>query len=217
MPKGNIKGEDSAITSQNNRDFIFQKAVKLFAEHGYERVSVRRICQEAGIAIGTFYKHYKSKQEIFRDLYAATDAAVKSLPEDSDLSFEEEVLRFIDIQLSVAQKVQEEMGQFRRTFISLLALEGQGHHLEKKEIFFRLVNAVMKAQHIGEVSRDLEAHELARKIMRFVRGIILDWCLYDCAYDLKRETRAEVRAYLGLYSFDPERKNALNLTKPMLK
>lgn len=216
MPK-KIKNGDGPGFPAKSRDHIFQAAVKLFAEFGYDQVSVRRICQESGIAIGTFYKYYSSKQEIFRDLYATTDEAVKCLPQESDLSFEDEVMRYIDIQLSVALRIQAEMGQFRRIFVALLALEGQGHHLEKREIFFRLVDAVTKGQHVGDVRRDIEAHDLARKIMRFVRGIILDWCLYDCAYDLKRETREEILAYLRLFHFDPARRNALNLTMPMLK
>lgn len=43
-------------------------AVGVFAEHGYHATKVSMIVSEVGVAQGTFYLYYKSKQEIFDEI-----------------------------------------------------------------------------------------------------------------------------------------------------
>jgi len=47
------------------KEKILEKALILFAERGYENVSVEEIAAEVGIKAPSIYKHYKSKQDIF--------------------------------------------------------------------------------------------------------------------------------------------------------
>ncbi len=62
--------------SQTNRDdakadraaAIKQAAVEVFAEHGYHAAKVSMIVHRVGVAQGTFYLYYKSKQEIFDEI-----------------------------------------------------------------------------------------------------------------------------------------------------
>ena len=44
---------------------IFETAMKLFAEKGYETTSIEEITAIVGIAKGTLYHHFSSKEEIF--------------------------------------------------------------------------------------------------------------------------------------------------------
>jgi AcrR family transcriptional regulator len=50
--------------SRRKRDALLRAAVKLFAEHGYERTSIDSIAQLAGVAVGAFYQHFSSKRQI---------------------------------------------------------------------------------------------------------------------------------------------------------
>ncbi len=45
---------------------ILDEALTLFAEHGYGNVSVGQIAMAVGIKAPSLYKHYRSKQDIFR-------------------------------------------------------------------------------------------------------------------------------------------------------
>ena len=47
---------------------IFETAMKLFAERGYDGTSVQDITDLAGVAKGTLYYHFSSKEEIFEFL-----------------------------------------------------------------------------------------------------------------------------------------------------
>ena len=53
-------------------------AVDAFSRRGYADVNVDEICRAARIAKGSFYRHYRSKEELF---FAAADAAVAEIVE----------------------------------------------------------------------------------------------------------------------------------------
>ncbi|MBL4933632.1 TetR/AcrR family transcriptional regulator [Clostridium paridis] len=45
---------------------IFEAAIKIFSNNGYKGATMDEIALEAGVAKGTLYYHFKSKEEIFR-------------------------------------------------------------------------------------------------------------------------------------------------------
>lgn len=47
---------------------IFETSMKLFAEKGYEATSIEEITATVGVAKGTLYYHFSSKEEIFNFL-----------------------------------------------------------------------------------------------------------------------------------------------------
>lgn len=49
---------------KSKRDELIDVAAKLFYEQGYHSTGVQQIIQEAGIAKGTFYSHFKSKEAL---------------------------------------------------------------------------------------------------------------------------------------------------------
>lgn len=56
------------MAKRNTKEIILFEALKLFADKGYDGVTVRDIATEVGIMQSSLYKHYKSKQEIFDTL-----------------------------------------------------------------------------------------------------------------------------------------------------
>ncbi len=47
------------------KDIILAAAAKLFAQNGYARTSTVVLAQEAGVAEGTIFRHFKSKEDLF--------------------------------------------------------------------------------------------------------------------------------------------------------
>jgi len=59
MSKSKIKkGEVTRLT-------IEDAALELYLKHGYHATSMRQIADQAGLALGGIYNHFKSKEEIF--------------------------------------------------------------------------------------------------------------------------------------------------------
>jgi AcrR family transcriptional regulator len=57
-----------ATGPREKHEAILAAALTLFGHYGYRRTSIDDIAQEAGIAKGTVYLYFKSKEEIFRAL-----------------------------------------------------------------------------------------------------------------------------------------------------
>ncbi|MGN6711619.1 TetR/AcrR family transcriptional regulator [Anaerocolumna jejuensis] len=51
------------------RQFILDTAAKVFSQKGYHYTSVKDIVEEANISIGSFYFYFKSKEELFEELF----------------------------------------------------------------------------------------------------------------------------------------------------
>jgi AcrR family transcriptional regulator len=58
-----------ALTKSANRAAILESARQVFAELGYEATTVRDIIRRTGLASGTFYNYFKSKEEVFHALH----------------------------------------------------------------------------------------------------------------------------------------------------
>lgn len=49
---------------EQTRQTIIESAIKLFSEKGYEHASVDDLVQNSGIAKGTYYYHFKQKEDV---------------------------------------------------------------------------------------------------------------------------------------------------------
>lgn len=96
-PQTNGKREQ---TKSQNRAAILAAAREVFAELGYEAASVRDIIRRTGLASGTFYNYYRSKEEVFAAL--SDDGArrfapiLKAIRAQSHADFEVFVRRAIE-------------------------------------------------------------------------------------------------------------------------
>ncbi|MBN2737713.1 MAG: TetR/AcrR family transcriptional regulator [Spirochaetales bacterium] len=62
---------ESKIDKRKNqtRQRLFEKALELFSEKGFEGASVRDICRAVGITPGGFYNHFDSKESLLEEVY----------------------------------------------------------------------------------------------------------------------------------------------------
>jgi AcrR family transcriptional regulator len=77
--------------SQNKRDLIVAIAMRHFAEHGYRGTRVEDVAAEVGVAKGTVFLHFGSKEGLF---LAAFERAVRELPAWLDVPDEVRELGF---------------------------------------------------------------------------------------------------------------------------
>jgi AcrR family transcriptional regulator len=86
MFTGDTTVEQPTLTpkAQETRQRIFDTAVKLFMEKGYEQTTMRDIAAEAGCSLGLAYRYFESKEvvviNLYRQLAANTTARIDALP-----------------------------------------------------------------------------------------------------------------------------------------
>ncbi|MGE6379635.1 TetR/AcrR family transcriptional regulator [Peribacillus muralis] len=82
---------------------IIDKSVELFSEKGYHSTSVQEIAEKCGIAKGSFYNYFKSKEEllvsIFKYFYEALTDALLDWELDASLSNKDRFLGQLTVQI----------------------------------------------------------------------------------------------------------------------
>ncbi|MER5279881.1 TetR family transcriptional regulator [Streptomyces sp. NPDC002809] len=83
--------EVKAPKSEQTRTLILETALRLFAERGYDKTTMRAIAQEAGVSVGNAYYYFSSKEHLVQGFYdriaAEHEAAVQQvLAGDKDLA-----------------------------------------------------------------------------------------------------------------------------------
>lgn len=102
---------------------ILQSAREEFLSKPYEQVSLREICQKAGVTTGAFYKRYKNKEELFDALVEPTLDTIK-LYSDQTESFSYDQLDNQDM-----RRVWELTPETQRRTIEMLYHDYEGFRL----------------------------------------------------------------------------------------
>jgi AcrR family transcriptional regulator len=72
---------------------IYDAAMQLFQEHGFERVNVGQIASAAGVSVPTFYAHYPSKEHVVLQLPTAEMIAAVLAAQPAELPVGEKIRR----------------------------------------------------------------------------------------------------------------------------
>ena len=72
---------------------IYDTALSLFQEHGFERVSVGQIASGSGVSVPTFYAHYPSKEHVVMQLPTADEVTMLIRDQPADLPVGERIRR----------------------------------------------------------------------------------------------------------------------------
>lgn len=129
-------------TYEERRKEILDVAEALFVTKGYLKTTVNDILQEIGIAKGTFYHYFKSKEEVMDAIVmrfvSAGVTAAKSIASNTNLTVHEKFLKII-MQQKPTTDVKKEM-------ISQLHLinNAEMHHKSLVETIKRLVPVLVE-------------------------------------------------------------------------
>lgn len=177
--------EKAAATKEN----IFSTAVGLIKEKGYGAVTVSEICDRAGIAKGTFYVHYASKEDIIRESYYSDMGAFISqryaafLERAPDSGGGERILRFLSLELEFAEYAGYELTCLAYAMNLGACVPGPSEHLQKRT-FSRLLFQEIAA-HMDEARPGLSPADVFTYLESAVRGIMATWCFSNHGFHMK--------------------------------
>lgn len=157
----------------DKRELIIQTAIALFGEKGYDATTVEEIAQNAGIAKGSFYLHYPSKDSIYKEvIQRAADARHHFLhPKAEDPSE--------DVRRALARLLTQELrfARAEKRFYRLLISEdrdndpviGQEIRNLRRSFLVELIELIRRGMLRG-VIREGNAILLAQLLKGMVRG-----------------------------------------------
>ncbi|MCM8711580.1 TetR/AcrR family transcriptional regulator [Clostridium sp. SYSU_GA19001] len=119
---------------------IFETAIKEFSQNGYSGATMDNIAESAGVAKGTLYYHFKSKEEIFKYIITAGMGLMNEEVKNAADS-QEDILN----KLRAICKVQLEMVHRNRDFFKVVMSQLWGQelrHLELRESIKRYISVI---------------------------------------------------------------------------
>ena len=177
MPDQNGKQKRAYRKTSETQQIIFDTAMRLMSEKGFQGTTVRDICAEAGIPIGTFYNCYKSKVEILKRIYDAGDAYIQAESDEKDCGAMEKLRAFADRYARLNEQTGIEVLRV------LFYPSNEWFSIERPmQLYAR--RFVEEGQRRGELRTDLTADEIVLGLFDILRGVCYNWCVCDGDFDL---------------------------------
>jgi len=174
------------------RERILDAAVLEIARHGYYGTTVAAIAGRAGVADGTIYLYFKSKEEVLLSIFErAMDqfvAQARAIADDPDLPAPDKLRRVIELHLTLLGADRDLavifQVEFRHT-VHVLELLSRSRLQEYLALIARIVE---EGSRTGAFRADLDPLVAAKIVFGILAEMATDWVLS------RKNTRMAARA-----------------------
>lgn len=184
---------------EENKEKVMTAAIALIEEHGADYITVRRVCERADVATGTFYYHFKNKDELLIQFVRGTSFSEIELNTPlSDIAG-----RITELYLHLICKYTALGVKFMKSFYTpgnqaLHNYMGETNgKFAEDTVMARCEMELVAAQRAGYLKENTDAHKVSADICTIVKGCIFEWCLSDGEILLEDMVRRILRAYVN--------------------
>lgn len=172
------------------REMIIDKATELMNEVGFERMTVRMICEAADISAGTFYHYFKNKSELIIELFGLIDGYFKENVLDK-LNHEDEIVNIIRFCYGFTEYATLIGASKCKLINSMFPVYSKGgYHEERGRILYSELNKIIsRGQKKGQITTEYDIDKLVDMIIIIMRGYCFDWARREGPYDLVDNTK----------------------------
>lgn len=184
------------LKSQETKRKIFQAAKKILQKKGYEELSIKNICEEAGVSNGSFYHHFKTKDDLlsyYIEEQPRINPDLLALPESAD----EAKIAIIHIYLHYASYCRELGVDFISNYYTPKnqALN-PSVRTERAYPVLTVENYLQKAIDHGIIKPSLPLPDILTDIRMLIIGNVFEWCLHHGETDFEGNIRRSFSQYL---------------------
>ncbi len=172
----------------NVKAHIFQTAMALFRERGFENISIMEICKQAGVTRNAFYYYYSSKEDLLGSYFEARIgmqdelfSKIIALPSDWEKLW---VLFEAHIKMIMAEGVS-----LTRQFFKINIDSGGGVFNQYFLTDTWCIPLLKNCQQSGSIQNVMEPEYLNFILTRLCLGIVATWCSKDGDFDLMASVR----------------------------
>lgn len=188
------------LKSRETKARIFRAAKHILQQKGYEELSIKNICEEAGVSNGSFYHHFKTKDDLlsyYIEEQPSIDPDYLDLPADA----EDAKNAIILVYLNYVHYCQELGVAFMSNYYT--PKNQSLNPLIRTERPYPIVtvhNYLQKAIDAGIIHFDQDLESVTTDIRMIVIGNVFEWCLKNGNADFEGNMRRSLKTYLdGLF------------------
>ena len=171
---------------------ILEAIQDLVNEKDYEAITIREIAQRAGISVGAYYKHFKSKDDIiFNQIhksYLNTQETI--VPQLNKKTGIENLEIYLDRQYEILGEI--EIPWLREVF-RIYLYHKVDEILDQNSVNYKVIlNILEQGQNDGSIRNDVYKEELAWSTLKCIIANFYSFCMQDGNFDLKNVMKREV-------------------------
>jgi len=169
----NIRQQNALITKEK----IYNSAIELFEKQGFEPTTISDITKAAGTAKGTFYVHYKSKNDLVShtvEVYNEISRNAYQVAEEVE-GFESRVLKYVEgLYIGVSLRGREIIRALYRN--NIVDTENQIVNNYEREIYNVTSKLIQYGLETGALSDERPAAYYLNRFIITYMGIDYYWC-----------------------------------------
>ena len=184
------------LKSKETKERIFQAAKTILQRSGYETLSIKNICEEAGVSNGSFYHHFKTKDDLL-SYYIEAQPTINPELLDFPQNKEEAIDGIVGVYLNYAAYCKE-LGV---DFVS-------GYYTPKNQALnpdirterpYPIVTVqqyIEKSVAEGAIELKLTIAEVVNDIRMLVIGNAFEWAMRNGEVDIEANMKRSLSCYL---------------------
>ena len=182
--------------SKETKERIFRAAKRILQKNGYEELSIKNICEEAGVSNGSFYHHFKTKDDLL-SYYIEDQPSINPDLLDLPRNAEEAKIAIIHVYLNYVNYCRELGVEFISGYYDTKnqALN-PASRAERPYPIVTVQTYVEKAMREGIVRLNVSIEEFTTDICMIVIGNVFEWCLRGGNADFEGNMRRSLGKYL---------------------
>ena len=182
--------------SRETREKIFQAAKRILQKEGYEELSIKNICEEAGVSNGSFYHHFKTKDDLlsyYIEEQPQIDPGLLELP-GSVAGVKKGIIQvYMNYVRYCRQLGVEFIAEYYDTKNQAL---NASIRTERPYPIVTVQTYVEKAVEAGVVRLNVQVDEFTTDIRMIVIGNVFEWCIKHGEADFEGNMSRSLGKYL---------------------
>ncbi|KRN26650.1 TetR/AcrR family transcriptional regulator [Liquorilactobacillus mali] len=166
------------------RENLFEASIELFNRNGVENTKITDIVKQANVAVGTFYVHFKSKEDLISAIYYEglnnfMNIHIKEISQCS-LTLKELLVKIGLLEFDFAQSVGVEVTTIAFSANLQTNMRKPGNHLKKREFSNEIQKIITNRANKTMFDKDL----IFKEFETIIRGVMLTWCFDNGKSDI---------------------------------
>lgn len=183
--------------SLETRSRIFSAAKQILKKHGYEALSIKNICEEAGVSNGSFYHHFKTKDDLL-SYYIEEQPNINPDLLELPSSPAEARRAIVFVYLNYVRYCKELGVEFMANYYtpknqSLNPLS----RTERSYPIVTVTNYLQKCSEAGIIHLKYPLEDISTDIRMLVIGNVFEWCLKNGDADFETNMSRSLETYLN--------------------
>ena len=184
------------MKSKETKARIFKAAKDILRIKGYEELSIKNICEEAGVSNGSFYHHFKTKDDLlsyYIEEQPGINPDLSELPADAKDAKETIIYVYINYVRYCKELGVEFMSNYytpKNQSLNPLI------RTERPYPIVTVQNYIRKCIDAGIIAPKLSLDALSTDIRMIVIGNVFEWCLKQGKADFEENMRRSLKIYL---------------------